>query len=281
MANTRTVNVSRAVAKIDRVKALVGAGLANGNAEPFVAMRKQWEARYSQFVGKRFDDNSVGSGIDGWWPLAVSTIQGRRKGEQGRGATAYAAKEKDAIDKAVASAQSSGRDVQKATQRAIRRVSKAHAGQSRAAAFGFGPDATGRSVRSSLGRNTSAAAKKRAGTDFGELTGVGSGVAVSILKDTGILRNALNIGGVGNLSDAIPMGIVFGFRATPHGGDSATIADIAGWHNKGVPANHLPKRLILAAPNAQTLRGMRGDLQRALDKCVQMAGLAAGVGGGP
>ncbi len=131
---------------------------------------------------------------------------------------------------------------------------------------------------------------------------------VSILIDTGVMRQALRIGAVGNLVKGEPKGIVFGFAGgVPHpvkpkastakpprsprtkstdrgtklprgaGGargasQRASIAQIAGYHNAG--GGTLPQRLILARPDAQTAKGMSADLLRAITNTARAASKA-------
>lgn len=93
---------------------------------------------------------------------------------------------------------------------------------------------------------------------------------VEILKDTGLTFNALTIGAHGNRLEGIANGIRFGFvhagRPSKRKGKSPTIAQIAGWHNAGVPSKGLPRRLILATPDQATRAGMTKDAQRAIDR---------------
>lgn len=116
----------------------------------------------------------------------------------------------------------------------------------------------GRGAVTTLARDT-----KRGGQFVGF-----SGRSSSILVDTGVLKGALQIGVTGNLFQLIAGGIDFGFDSSaPHPtkgkGKSATIGQIAAWHNAGAPPR-LPQRAILAQPDGQTVKGMQDDLTRAI-----------------
>lgn len=97
-------------------------------------------------------------------------------------------------------------------------------------------------------------------------------ISANILKDSGILFNALTIGQIGNRVEAIPFGVRYGFTQAPHRprkrkkGKKAklTIAKLASIHHNGNPARGLPRRTILVQPDAQTLRGMANDYARAV-----------------
>jgi len=126
--------------------------------------------------------------------------------------------------------------------------------------------------RSSLGRVTTPAAKAKYGP-LGYLKAAG-GRTVSILVDTGILKNAVSVGGAGNSVKRLPNGLSYGFNYTPHmggGGKShPTIGQLAAWHQTG--AGNLPVRVVLGPPDAQTVRGITGDLQLAVNKVIAQTG---------
>ena len=84
----------------------------------------------------------------------------------------------------------------------------------------------------------------------------GSGKKFAILKDTGVLLRALSIGAPGNLFKRVKGGIQVGFGGSAkHPGEKAKIADIAAYHNVG--GKNLPKRQILAKPDAKTIAAMK------------------------
>lgn len=100
----------------------------------------------------------------------------------------------------------------------------------------------------------------RAGT---KTTTRGSAKNVSILRDTGILLNALTIGAPGNLFRGIRGGVRVGFGGpAKHPGGKATIRDIAVAHDEG--RGNLPKREILAKPDAKTDSQMEGRVKVAI-----------------
>lgn len=125
----------------------------------------------------------------------------------------------------------------------------------------YGPNRAqaAREIRSRLARTTNA---KRAATLTRDLKHVTGSKGVAILRDLGILFNALSIGTTGNLLQQIPDGIRYGFADAPHNGSPRTIAKIAGYHQTGT--RHMPARPILAQPDEQTVRGMVSDLGRAV-----------------
>lgn len=89
--------------------------------------------------------------------------------------------------------------------------------------------------------------------------GKGSGPVATILRDTSTLHNALDPGQLS--AGAIEENTDFGVRVGYGGGDrhpvglqSATIANIAMWHDQGMGRN--PKRQIIANPDDKTLKRM-------------------------
>ena len=94
----------------------------------------------------------------------------------------------------------------------------------------------------------------------------GSATNVSILRNTGILLNALTIGAPGNLYRGIRGGIRVGFGGPArHPGGKATISDIAVIHDEG---RGVPKREILVKPDPMTIR----QQQRATQIAIQRLG---------
>lgn len=94
-----------------------------------------------------------------------------------------------------------------------------------------------------------------------------TGPAVAILRDTGSLFNALAptlTPPPGSINKFIPGGIEVGYGGgSGHPSGGVTIAELAYWHQTG--AGNLPVRQIIVDPDAETLDGMRADMQRALD----------------
>lgn len=232
---TNTNGMKRARKAADTLRTGAMSGLGTG---PFADMRRQWGKRYEAFVRKRFTANSRGVG-DGSWPvLAMSTIRARAR--------------KPGFIKRKKGVKVNGRFVYGSR---VGFISLA-----RDTRFQEGPD---------LG-----------GFLHGRLGGAivnGKGISVAILKDTGLLFNALTIGQYGNLLEAIPGGVRFGFANVGHPnksghGGGPTIAQIAKWHDGGVPSRHLPRRRILVQPDPVTRAGMTQDAARALARSFRIGG---------
>lgn len=214
-------------------------------AGPVADMRKQWAKRYEGFVRTRFNANSRGAGDGSWPPLALSTIVAReRKG----GKNLKRIKGKMIDGKAVYDSRTGTVSLARNTR------------------HNEGPDLGG----FRFGRLQGAIVKStKSGRGFGKLVGI----AVAILKDTGLLFNALLAGQPGNRINQIPGGIEIGFSNFPHAtgkGKNPTIANLASWHHFGVPKNHLPARTILVAPNAETQTGMADDARRCINRIERL-----------
>ena len=93
----------------------------------------------------------------------------------------------------------------------------------------------------------------------------------AILKDTGILFNALSIGAPGNLFRIVPSGIDVGFSAQgKHPDSKATIAEIATYHQEGGRGkSKLPQRKILVEPPTPVKRQMMQALDRAVVRMLR------------
>lgn len=97
-------------------------------------------------------------------------------------------------------------------------------------------------------------------------------VTVSLLRDKGLLFAALNptFGAApGAVEQKRGLSVLVGYGGPArHGvGGSATIADIASFHDVG--SGHLPKRQIIVPPDASVLSSMANDMQRALGRLGQ------------
>ncbi len=90
--------------------------------------------------------------------------------------------------------------------------------------------------------------------------------SAAILRDTGVLLNALSPGTVGNLLQPSfgELRVRCGFAPVAHGEGSTTIQDIAAYHDAG--GGKLPQRKILVEPDDATVRGMLNDLATAITK---------------
>lgn len=94
----------------------------------------------------------------------------------------------------------------------------------------------------------------------------GGGGQISILRDTGLLFNTLDpklkqpglyeMPGLNKITIGFSDGI-------KHTGGSASIADIANYHQSG--GKYLPKREILVEPDQDTCDGMSSDVSRYLE----------------
>ena len=97
------------------------------------------------------------------------------------------------------------------------------------------------------------------------------GGQVAILRDLNKLYDATEpvFGNApGAWEQLVRHGIQVGFGGPArHPSGTATIADIAAFHQFGGPK--LPKREILVSPNAQTMQGMEGDAVRAMSALVR------------
>lgn len=103
--------------------------------------------------------------------------------------------------------------------------------------------------------------------------------SAAILRDTGVLLNALTPGTVGSLLQPSygELRVRCGFAPVPHGDGSTTIQDIAAYHQTG--GGKLPQRTILVEPDDATVRGMLNDLSVAFTKItVDVATEARGGG---
>lgn len=117
------------------------------------------------------------------------------------------------------------------------------------------------------GRNPAKATRSSLARDTRRSGGlVAAGKTVAILKDTGLLRNALRLSSPGNAARDIPNGVAFGISGGPAHiragatkiGGTASVGQIARWHQDG--AGHNPERRIIVKPDATTLEAMRRDL---------------------
>jgi len=125
------------------------------------------------------------------------------------------------------------------------------------------PRRLGRGARSSIARDTRNKLKR------GQGALVNARGTFSILRDKGILFNALTVGAVGNEVGSVANGISYGFARTPHSGDGITIGELAAAHHFGVPKKHLPARPILVAPDKPTADRIRGVMQAAAARAIR------------
>lgn len=99
---------------------------------------------------------------------------------------------------------------------------------------------------------------------------VNAGGSFTILRDKGLLFAAVNPvfnGAPGAIEEQIPFGIKAGFGGPQKhdSGGTATIADIANFHQKGAEPR-MPQRKIIVEPDAKLLGQMAGDMTNALQE---------------
>lgn len=95
--------------------------------------------------------------------------------------------------------------------------------------------------------------------------------SAAILRDTGVLLNALSPGTPENLLQPMPgeLKVRCGVEALQHSpGSKATIQQIAGFHQGGGANGRPPQRVIFAAPDETTVAGMQHDLWRAMSRAA-------------
>lgn len=98
------------------------------------------------------------------------------------------------------------------------------------------------------------------------------GRVYAILKDTGQLFNALEVGAPGNSVEDIDGGVRYGFATTPHARRSAkggvvTVAQLVYWHHTG--AGHNPVRRILNDPSDDLKKRMKAAGVQMVQKLVE------------
>lgn len=96
----------------------------------------------------------------------------------------------------------------------------------------------------------------------------------TILRDTGTMFAALApsvIAKPGSITEDIPFGIRVGYGGPmKHPSGSATIADIASFHQVG--AGNLPVRKTIVPPDDKTLKAMSGDMDVAIAELKRASG---------
>jgi hypothetical protein len=188
---------------------------------PIADMYKQWGKRYLAQVKRRFATLSRSGGGGEWPPLKMSTLLRRRIGGGSGGGT---------IGKAI-------------TKTNARFQKTAHS------------KAANDILRGLYQQLAVAQTRKSYQRIYGALA------SAAILRNTGLLFNAIDVGATGNLFKLEPGGILVGFAGAAHGTGKANIAQIASYHDQG--GVHLPRRQILVAPDDQTITGMEADARRA------------------
>lgn len=256
-----SVSVNASLPGIEAIlTACKGGGL---NAPEFDAMRKQWTVRYESFVRRRFD--AYGRGGGDWPALALSTVEARRgpaRGRKGKGGGSGGGR--GARSSLARDTQRGGRLVSAGGTVTILADTGLLRGALTVGAVGnysgaipngieFGFDGTPHAEKNA------AAASILSRALLAE--SVRGGLSAKSYKR---IRKA----GIAARGDAIR------FTRRARSNKSATIAQIAGWHNTGTA--RMPQRLILAAPDEQTARGMANDFTRAILAIGRKAAMAAG-----
>lgn len=99
-----------------------------------------------------------------------------------------------------------------------------------------------------------------------------TGGGAAILRDTGMLFQALSptfSGAPGAIEEDIPNGIRVGFGGpSAHKGTSATVADIATFHDEGGSGGRPPQRKIIVPPTAVVIDRMGTMFEAALKRAV-------------
>jgi len=93
--------------------------------------------------------------------------------------------------------------------------------------------------------------------------GKGRGRAYAILRDTGLMVNALALGAPGSMLERHGRGIRVGFSNRKHPESDFTFQDLADTHQRGNPSGNLPARPILVEPDERTKRTMRRTISAA------------------
>ncbi|HQU42143.1 MAG TPA: hypothetical protein PK867_05000 [Pirellulales bacterium] len=238
--------------------------LRQGGNGPIRAALKQWAAIYRGFLQERFDRLSKSGGGGEWAPLARSTILRRlagrgKKGTRGQQLTKLRRQHETLRQKiSVLDDRISG------VKRTKGRVTTARLDELHDRLF--------RAKRAAL-EAKKAALQERASESVSGMQAIESGSGISILRDTGLLFNALAqqfVGAPGAIENKIPSGIRVGYGGPGrHPDGTATIADIASFHQEGGP--HLPQRKLIVPPDDRTTKKMVDVMQTAIDKIATSA----------
>jgi hypothetical protein len=210
---------------------------------PVEKMFTQWTAVYLAFLRKRYLANSAGGGE---WPgLALSTLEGRRKGKV---FNALAGQRKATIGKMAR--------VAGVASVASRKKAMMAAGINKNTANALARAHVARALRSAGWRPESRASLLK--------TWASTPGSVAILLDTKVLFNALSLNMPGSLVQRLASGVRVGIGGpSTHGQGQPTIADIAQAHQSG--KGHLPRRRIVVKPDGPTIALLR----RAAVACVR------------
>jgi len=222
---TEAVHVN--LAPLARFRDVIARDLTGNSDGPVRRAMRQWAAIYRGFLQERFNSFSRGGGD--WKPLARSTILGRRAkgGGTRRQKMAKAHKTRAAAAVRLGKLEAKGQGSTPQAIKALDQIVKA-----------------GKTIQ-----------------DMPTMSGV------SILRDKGLLFNAVAPqfeGAPGAIQQDIPFGVRVGYGGPGrHPDGTATIADIARFHQEGGP--HLPVRKIIVPPGEAALRKMNEVMQAAID----------------
>ena len=212
------------------LQAAIDADLQGGDG-PIGQAFVLWGHRVCAFLQERYATNSMGGGD--WPPLKDRTMMGRRSPTGGTRGKRVTALKKQAI-KATALYHKTGSDKHLEKLTSIRtKIVNLKAGKSEN----------------------------------------GKKIGAAILRDTGTLFNALDpdTESPGGIKTRIPFGITVGYGGQAgHPKSTATIADIALWHQAGM--GNLPVREIIVEPPDTVVAAMRVDMLKALDNLSKTTG---------
>lgn len=223
----------------DRLSQGLAAGAGDGN--PVRRAFRQWAHIYRAFLRERYNRFSRGGGD--WKPLAESTILGRKA--KGGGTR------RQKVSKAGRTIRTARKTLANASQRLDKLILKGKGDSGRANLAWF-----------QIRRAAQRIAKAR-----GTAEAQASMAGISILRDKGLLFNVTApefTGAIGQLQEDIPFGVRVGFGGPGrHPDGTATIADIAGFHQEGGP--RLPQRKIIVPPDEPA----QGRMARVMDAALK------------
>ena len=116
-----------------------------------------------------------------------------------------------------------------------------------------------KSRRTRRGRRITIAARAFGIHNAERIDFVRENLRTTILVDTGVLKNGLNVGATGNLFAPHTFGIKVGYSGGSHPRSRASIAQIAAYHNAGT--GRLPQRQIIYPPDEGVKASMFGSLR--------------------
>ena len=205
------------------------------------AMFRNWVDRYHDFAVRRYDSASKGDGT--WQGLAQSTILARAH----RLATTTAFR-RTLAEGATPLAEHYNRQ-RLAYSRQLRAAGDRQAGA----------HATAKALKEFRAAGGRVYTRRQ---DFDKK--YGNTMSFMILRDTGMLFGALNMGAEGSVLRREGMSVTYGIGGPAEHGPRghATIGQIANYHQHG--GGRLPQRTILVPPPENIIQGMLSDARRAI-----------------